>query len=179
MSKTFTRKDTHKKARLPVTWRKPKGITNKKRLNRKGHTPNVRTGYGTKQDDRNKTQGLQRVLVQNISQLKEINPKTQCAIIASVGKKKKMELLKEAQTLKIKIVDLNVKRYEDTVNKFLEQRKKETKEKKAEKAKKESEKKEEEKKQEKQTKTEAQEMTEEEKKKAEKAEKDKILTKSR
>ena len=176
MAKTFIRKDVNKKARLPVTWRKPKGITNKKRLNRKGHTINVRTGYGSKDSDRNKIQGLKITLVNTSAELKKLNPKTQCAILARAGKKKKMELIKEAQTLKIKIVNLNTTKYEENVKKFLEARQQKTKNKKQDEAQKETQKKNDEKKQEA---VPTPELTDEEKKKAEKAEKDKILTKSR
>jgi len=180
MAKTFIRKDVNKKARLPVTWRKPKGITNKKRLNRKGHTINVRTGYGSKDSDRNKIQGFQITLVHNLAELKQLNPKTQCAILARAGKKKKMELIKEAQTLKIKIVNLNTTKYEERVKKFLEERQQKTKNKRQDKVQKESQKEEQKKADEKKQETApVQELSEEEKKKAEKVERDKVLTKSR
>ena len=52
MSKDFKRKDLHKKKRLPDKWRKPKGITNKMGLKRKGHKVKVSPGFGTKNSDK-------------------------------------------------------------------------------------------------------------------------------
>ncbi len=177
MKKTFKRKDTHKKARLPLSWRKPDGITNKKRLNRKGHSANVRPGYGLKASQRNTADGLKIILVHNLAELKKINPKAECVVLARMGKQKKLELIKEASSLKIKLFNLNVKKYEEKAKDFFESKKQLAKKKadKVQKAKLEEKKSEDNKEKEAQQ----PEINEEEKKKVEKAEKDKLLTKSR
>jgi ribosomal protein L32E len=178
MAKKFIRKDVHKKKRLSLVWRKPKGITNKRRLNQSGHAPCVRPGYGTKSSDRGKNkQGLMIISVATIDQLKKINPKTQAALLAGVGKKRKIELMNEAEKLKITLVNFNPKLYTEKVEKFLAEKKKDSEKKKTEvKEAKIAEEKKKEKKAE--AKKEAEEeQSEEEKRKAEKEEKDKILTK--
>ena len=175
MAKKFIRKDTHKKKRLALVWRKPKGITNKKRLGRKGHSANVNPGFGSKASDRGKNkQGLMITLVFNLDQLKKVDPKTQAALLAGVGKKKKTELIAEAEKLKITLVNFNSKAYTERVEKFLSSKKQKSTTKKVEKveeAKVAKESKSEEK-------VESDEVkTPEQKKKEEKEEKDKVLTK--
>lgn len=175
MAKKFIRKDTHKKKRLQLVWRKPKGITNKRRLARNGHARCVRAGFGTKDSERGKTnQGLKIVYVTTMEQLKKVNPKTEAALLAGVGKKRKIELMTEAEKLKITLVNFNSKKYKEKTEKFLAEKKSESQKKKEEaKSKKEEEKKD--KKAEEDKKEEA--ISEEDKKKIEKEEKDKILTK--
>ena len=92
MTKTFIRKDTNKKKRIESKWRKPKGITNKKRLNRKGHSINVRTGYKKPENQKNKINGLEMITITNITQLQNINPKTQGILISKLGKAKKTQI---------------------------------------------------------------------------------------
>jgi len=179
MAKKFIRKDVHKKKRLSLVWRKPKGITNKRRLNRSGHAPCVRPGYGTKASDRGKTkQGLIIISVATLDQLKKIDTKTQAALLAGVGKKRKTELMKEAEKLKITLVNFNSKLFKEKAEKFLAEKKKDSEKKKEalKEAEKDAEKKKEVKKLEDKTESE-EEQSQEEKKKAEKEEKDKILTK--
>ena len=174
MAKKFIRKDAHKKKRLQLVWRKPKGITNKRRLARNGHARCVRAGFGTKNSERGKTnQGLRIIYVATLEQLKKINPKTEAALLAGVGKKRKTELMDEAEKLKITLVNFNSKKYKEKAEKFLAEKKSESQKRKDEaKSRKEEEKKN---KKEEDQKEEA--ISEEDKKKQEKEEKDKILTK--
>ncbi len=134
MAKKFIRKDAHKKKRLSEVWRKPKGITNKMRLKRKGHCACVRPGYGTKATERGKnTQGLFIVTVSNLEELKKVDPKTQSALITNVGRNKKIVMIAEAEKLKITLTNLNSEAFKKNTVKFLSEKKKETAEKKAEK----------------------------------------------
>jgi ribosomal protein L32E len=172
MAKKFIRKDAHKKKRLPTSWRSPKGITNKMRLKRKGHPACVRPGYGTKATERGKNdQGLFIVNVCNMEELKKVDPKTQSALIANVGTKKKMELIAEAEKLKITLTNLNAKKFKENAEKFLAEKKHESEHKKTSKKTAEPVAEKEEKNKE--------EQSPEEKKKAEKQEKDKVLTKAK
>jgi large subunit ribosomal protein L32e len=180
MAKKFIRKDAHKKKRVPENWRRPKGITNKMRLKRKGHPASVRPGYGTKDSERGKNRhGLFIVQVSNLWELRKLDPKADSALLANIGRKKKMELIAEAEKLGITLSNLNVKAFRENTAKFLAEKKKETTERKEEKkqAEKEAEKKAKEKEEE-EKKAKAEE-TPEEKKKAEKEEMDKILTKAK
>ncbi len=187
--KKFVRKDSHKKARINKKWRKPKGITNKRRLNRKGHTPIVKPGYGRKDSERNihsKT-GLRIIRVKNVEDLKNINAKEQGIILPGIGKKKQLEIIVEAEKKNITILNVKAKEYKEKISKQFEEKKKESEEKKQErekqakelekKAKEEAKKAEEKKKKEETSAGEEPELSEEDKKKKEKEEKDKILTK--
>jgi len=179
----FTRKDITKKKRIANTgWRKPKGITNKKRLNKKGHSPNVRTGYGTPNKEKNKINGLQIIKINNLKELSSINPKIQAITIGKTGKQKKLQIIKKAEEQKITIINFQTEKYKQETEKFFAEREKLNKNKLEQAKKKQDEKIEKEKqkkKQDEQNKNEEKELTLEEKQKIEKQEKDKILTKSK
>jgi large subunit ribosomal protein L32e len=183
MVKRFIRKDANKKKRISGTgWRKPKGITNKKRLNRKGHSPNVRPGYRSPITERNFVNGLEIVYVNTLSALKGVDPKSECVVIGRVGKQKKLDLINEAKNLKLKIVNLDTSKFENNVKEFFDERAKMSKEKlEAQKKRDEELKKKEAKaiddKKQAEKKEEVKELSDEEKQKLEKIEKDKILTK--
>lgn len=171
MTKKFIRKDAHKKKRIANTsWRKPKGITNKMRLNRKGHSINVRPGYGTPNKEKNTKQGLQIIQINNTQELEQINPKTQCIIIGRTGKQKKLELIKLAEEKKITIINLKINEYKKQTEEYFKERQKSQKQKTEKQKTKEQEIKQ-------KTKEQEQTTTEEEKQKQDKKEKDKILTK--
>jgi len=173
--KEFVRSDAHKKSRISKGWRKPKGIQNKKRLNRKNHGKNVVPGYGSPISEKGKHKsGLAIANVSQISELKDINPKTTGIIISKTGKKTKMEIITEAEKLKITVLNLDISKYKESVKKFLEDRKKTVDEKKKKAAEKKKEKLDEKIEKAKEKK---EELTPEEKKKQEKEEKDKILIK--
>jgi large subunit ribosomal protein L32e len=179
MIKKFIRKDVNKKKRIANTgWRKPKGITNKKRLNRKGHSANVRPGYGTPNKEKNKINGLQIITITKITELENINPKTECVVIGRTGKQKKLDMIKKAEEKKITIMNLKTEEYKKRTEEFFAERQKTSKQKtEKQKVKEEELKKAEKKKEEK--KEDKEEISEEEKQKKEKQEKDKILTKSK
>ena len=171
---TFSRQDSHKKKRLGNKWRKPKGLQSKMRLQKKGYKVSVKTGYGTDKKTKGLIKGLQKIIINNVKELATIDEKTQGIIISkSVGKKKKVEIIKEAEKKKIKV--LSIKSPQDYIKQIEEKRKevKEAKKEKLEKKKKEVKKKE---KKSIETKVEKN-MTEDEIKEKAKKEKDKVLTK--
>lgn len=181
MSKDFIRKDAFKKKRLGQTWRKPKGLQNKKRLQRKGNARKVKPGFGTKNTDRHTTKaGLKIITITTLAQLKEVNPKTHAIIIGKTGMNKKLQLLEEAEKAKITIANLNVKKYKEQAEEKLKEKKQAAKERETklvDKAKEEAKK--EKKAEEKKKEAEKPKETEEEKKKREKEEKDKLLIKAK
>lgn len=105
--KRFTRKDSHKKVRVGDSkWRKPKGITNKMRLQKRGHKRIVKTGFGTPATlrDTNK-KGLRSVLISNMKDLETIDSKIESVIISGkVSKKNRLVLLQTCIDKKI-VVD--------------------------------------------------------------------------
>lgn len=200
-SKNFTRKDAHKKARIGNKWRKPKGLQNKMRLQKKNRPQKVKPGFGTKNEEKHKDKkGLEIIQIQTKEDLKNINPKKQTILIPNLGAKKKLDLIAEAEKQKITIHNLNIKRYKTNIQeerKQKEQKQKEREEKQKTKVKQEKEaemkksdtnsKKTDGTKPEKQTTNTEQtgndpkpnEKSAEEKKKEAKQEKDKILTKAK
>jgi large subunit ribosomal protein L32e len=100
---TFLRQDIHKKKRLSKVWRKPRGLQSKQRLEKRGYTLKVKTGYGTdasiKGTDRT---GLRPVLVASVEALEKVDPKVESILISSnVGKRKKLDIVKKAVEKKL------------------------------------------------------------------------------
>jgi large subunit ribosomal protein L32e len=105
----FVRQESWRYKRLKENWRRPRGLDNKMRRKIKGWPPTVNTGYrGPKVSRGLHPSGYREVLVHNLKELKEIDPKTQVIKIAhTVGNRKKAKMLPEAKKKKITI--LNVK----------------------------------------------------------------------
>ncbi len=182
----FVREGFHKKKATEKNWRKPQGVRNKVRLNRRGRKKMPNKGYRSPVMVRGLTKdGFKITPVSNIPELKKINPEQEVALISSqVGLRKRAEMLKIAKEMKVTIY--NYKDAEKSINsklKALQDKKKkektlEEKVKKAEKktAEQKAEKEEKEKKTAEEKPDKAKEETEKEK---EKKEKDKVLIKPR
>ena len=111
MSKKFKRQDymrSHKLGRKKrkVAWRKPKGRHSKMRKQRKSYPAKVLMGYRASKKESGRINSLKPLLVFNKNDLLKLG-KDSIAIIAHIGKKKKLEIIKLAQEKNIKI--LNVK----------------------------------------------------------------------
>ncbi|MBW2963294.1 50S ribosomal protein L32e [Candidatus Woesearchaeota archaeon] len=176
----FIRQDTNKKIRLrnKAKWRKPKGRHSKLRLGKKGHEAVPSTGWGSPREVKHlHKSGLRQILVQSLNDFDQINKNEEGVILGStVGKRKKIELIKKAEEIGVRILNIrNTKDFVDKIQKEREEKKRKKEEKIAEKSKKKAKPKKEEKKEVK--KEEIKETSEEAKKKEEKKEKDKILTK--
>jgi large subunit ribosomal protein L32e len=93
--------------RLGRKWRWPRGQASSLRIHYKatGHIPTV--GYRNPKSVRGlHPSGFREVLVHNLKDLERINPKTEaCRIASTVGKKKKIEIIKRAEELKIKVLN--------------------------------------------------------------------------
>jgi len=176
----FIRQDAnkHKKLRNKLKWRKPKGRHSKLRLSKKGHEAVPSTGWGSPREVKHlHKSGLRQVLVKALNDFDKINKDEEGVILGStVGKRKKIELIKKAEEIGVRILNIrNTKDFIEKVQKEKDEKKRKREERAAEKSKKRSKPKREEKKEAK--KEEITESSEENKKKEEKKEKDKILTK--
>jgi large subunit ribosomal protein L32e len=109
-------------------WRRPKGMGNKDRRNRKGHVGMLKVGYGSPNEVKGaNSQGLFEVLVHNKEELSLIDTKTQIGVIGStVGAKKRLEILKEAEKLKMPLK--GIKSYSEAIASLTKTSKKEKKE---------------------------------------------------
>jgi large subunit ribosomal protein L32e len=93
--------------RIKDHWRRPRGIDNKMRQERKGWPKVVKVGYGSPKAVRGlHPSGMEEVLVYNVGDLTIIDPETQVARIGgSVGKRKKKAILKRTEELGIHILN--------------------------------------------------------------------------
>ncbi len=110
MPKSFLRADTFrlirigKKSRRLRKWRRPRGKHNKLRLKREGHPPQPGVGYGSSKKEFNKIKGFSPVLVHNTRELEKVGD-GDIIIIARIGAKKKIEVLKKASERNIPIAN--------------------------------------------------------------------------
>ena len=78
-------------------WRKPTGRDNKIRESKKGHPKKVKIGYKQSKKTQIKPQ-----LVRNVKELEKAS-KDQPIVLAKIGAKSKLELIKKAKELNIKL----------------------------------------------------------------------------
>jgi large subunit ribosomal protein L32e len=104
----FVRRDSSrysklgKKRKKLQKWRGAKGRHNKIRLKRKGYPVAPGVGYKAPRKEFGKIKGLTPVLVHNLNELESLD-KSSIAVIARVGAKKKIEMLKKASDLGINV----------------------------------------------------------------------------
>lgn len=96
----------HRKSSLSESWRKPRGLHNKQKDNKKGSFPRVKSGYRVPADVRGlHSSGLAIVRVSNLAEVDTINPKIQAAVIASVGAKRQLALLDACSKKSIRVLN--------------------------------------------------------------------------
>lgn len=106
----FLRSDITRHSRLGKNrkklqvWRKPRGRHNKIRLKRVSYPVSPNIGYASEKKNAGKVKGLIPILVHNIADLEPIR-KENIIIIARVGAKKRLEILKRATEKKIPIAN--------------------------------------------------------------------------
>lgn len=107
----FIRQDAHRFPRLGEKWRAPRGPRSKMRLKKAGRPAIVETGYRGPRIVRGfHPCGKREVLVHNVKELEGLNPSLYVVRIASsVGRKKRIEIIKKAQSLNIKVVNITDK----------------------------------------------------------------------
>lgn len=93
-----------KRRKKKRVWRHAKGMDSKIRLTERGYAARPSSGWGSDKKIRNKIDGIDFVRIENLSQLEKVG-KNQGIIIASVGKKKRDEIIKKAEESKIKILN--------------------------------------------------------------------------
>ena len=179
----FIRQDAHKKKRIGLKWRKPRGLHSKVRLGLKGYRKKISKGYKSPSLIKGfHSSGLKVVAVSSVKDINKIKNEEEGIIIKKqVGLKKKIEIIKKAIEKSIKILNIKEPSTFLAVAEEKLKKKKEEKVKKLsskEKKKKEKEKKAEEKKKEEEKKSkEETEPKDEEVEKEKKKEIDKVLTK--
>jgi len=103
----FLRQGGKNLKRLGEKWRKPRGMHSKLRRHKKAKGFLPQPGYGSPKDLKYlHPSGFEEVPVFNIKDLEKINPSKQaCRIASTVGKKKRLEIMKKTEELKIKVLN--------------------------------------------------------------------------
>lgn len=103
----FIRQSALAYKRLGMKWRRPRGRQSKLRIRLKSKGKIPSPSYGAPRELRYlHPSGFREVLVYNINDLQKINAKEEAMKIAhTVGKKKRQEILKKAEELKIKVLN--------------------------------------------------------------------------
>ena len=93
--------------RIKPSWRRPKGINSKIAQKRKGKLPMPTVGYGAPKKLRYlHPSGLKDILIHNLKDLENINVEKEAVRIASaIGKKKRSEILKKSEEMKLRVLN--------------------------------------------------------------------------
>lgn len=101
----FKRQNSDLKKRVGTAWRKPRGIDNKQRVQKKGYGPLPRIGYRTPKIGRYQHPlGMLEVLVTSMRDLPGLKD-VAVRFSATLGRKKKTLLVAEAKKLKLRILN--------------------------------------------------------------------------
>ncbi len=107
---TFVREESWRYVRLAENWRKPKGIDNHQRKQKKGWPALVRIGYGTPKIAKGlHPSGFTDNLVYNLKDLQNLDPKKDGIRFGhGVGKKKRLEIIAKAKEMNFKVFNARV-----------------------------------------------------------------------
>ena len=126
----FIRQEAWRRPKLAIKWRFPKGYQSKLRKKYRGKRKQPSLGYCSPKSVKGLNRaGLKEIWVACLQDLDNFDPKTQIIIIAKIGTKKKVEILKKC--LEKKYLVSNVKDVESFIKKVeekLSKKKKEIKE---------------------------------------------------
>jgi large subunit ribosomal protein L32e len=106
----FVRQESWRYVRLAPSWRKPKGIDNHQRKQKRGWPALVKIGYrGPKIARGLHPSGYMDNLVYNLKDLEKLDPKTDGIRFGhSVGKRKRLEIITKAKEMNFKIFNARV-----------------------------------------------------------------------
>ena len=110
MKKKFKRQEYARYKKLGEKWRRPRGKTSKMRRYEAGKPDMPAIGYRTPRDVRYlHPSGYKDILVHNMTELEKLDPEIEAGrISATVGKRKKIQMLEKASELGIKILNKNI-----------------------------------------------------------------------
>jgi len=103
----FIQQEAHKRKAVDGSrWKRPKGMDSKMRAQKHGKAALVNPGFRGPAEVRGlHASGLQIILAHTIEEINKIDPKIQGAIIAHVGGRKRIQLIKQCQDKKVTILN--------------------------------------------------------------------------
>lgn len=116
MSKRFKRTDSNrylklgKNKRSSIVWRRAKGIHSKIRKRRAGYPSIPTIGHGSAKKAYGKIGGLNPILVNNPAELNLAGKNSIIIIARKVGAKKRLEIIKKAEEMKLKLNNIGAKK---------------------------------------------------------------------
>ncbi len=122
----FIRQDAHRFEKLEKKWVRPAGLHSKIRQKIIGHGVLVKPGYRSPRALRSLSRdGTQLVRVFTVSDIERLDPQKQSALMGgSVGKRKRLELVVAAQKKGLKLTNIrDAENYPATVQRELQERK--------------------------------------------------------
>ena len=99
-----------------ASWRKPTGRDNKMREKRRGYASVVSIGYRTDKEVRGTLEEKNPITIMNINDLTKIG-KENIGIVGNIGAKKKIDIVKKAKEMKVKLKNINVEAFLKKLNK--------------------------------------------------------------
>ncbi|MEK6854263.1 MAG: eL32 family ribosomal protein [Nanoarchaeota archaeon] len=113
------------KKRFAGRWKRPKGLQSKMRERRKGNPRYIEPGYGSPAAVRGATpEGFFPVVVRSLSDLASVKEGAGVIVSASVGMRKKAELIKAAVERKLRLLNVNADDFAKKTADFMSSRKK-------------------------------------------------------
>ncbi len=101
----FVRWGSASLVRIKPAWRRPKGINSKVLVKKKGKLPMPAIGYGTPKIERYMhPSGMKEVMVNNVNDLGKATGYA-VRISATVGNKKRIDIVKKAEEMKLKVLN--------------------------------------------------------------------------
>lgn len=103
----FKRGEWFRYKRLGISWRRPRGVTNKMRLKRRYRPRKVRIGFGKPAAVRGlHPSGFVERMIYNINDLQGMDPKKEAARIGgTVGTKKRQTIVTQADEMGIRVLN--------------------------------------------------------------------------
>ena len=104
----FLRDEGFRYKRIPKNWRRPTGYTSKLRINLKYRPSKVRVGFRAPKIVRGlHASGFEEIMIHTVKELEKIDPKKQAVRIGgTVGTKKRLEIVKRADELNIRVLNI-------------------------------------------------------------------------
>lgn len=100
----FLRQEAHKRKKVSNNWRQPKGGDSKMRKKKGGNRRMPSMGFSSPRKVRGLDKlGFVEVIVKNVNELSSIDPKVQIVVLGKIGTKKRVEVLKKCEEMKLKV----------------------------------------------------------------------------